>query len=137
LPNLALSCHISHIKAFWFSKRREGRETAHNFRHSFSSQNFQLASKTLHQQPIAPTHHTLLYNTTFQHFKQFNTKMSKLSKASMSIRKKWQEEATKRGAKDVIFSQSQAMPVIFDLLKDEFRPFNITSIYEVRAASFY
>jgi len=63
--------------------------------------------------------------------------MSKLSKASMSIRKKWQEEAAKRGAKDVIFSQSQAMPVIFHLLKDEFRPLNITSIYEVRATSFY
>jgi hypothetical protein len=60
--------------------------------------------------------------------------MPKLSKSSVSIRKKWQEEAVKKGDKDakIIISQSQAFPVIFDLLRDEFRPLNITSIYEVR-----
>ena len=59
--------------------------------------------------------------------------MSKLSKTSLSIRKKWQQEAIKRGGNDakIIISQSQAIPVVFDLLRDSFCPMNITSIYEV------
>jgi len=59
--------------------------------------------------------------------------MSKLSKSSISIRKKWQEEAIKKGGKDakIIISQAQAQPIVFNLLRDSFRPMNITTIYEV------
>lgn len=60
--------------------------------------------------------------------------MSKLSKSSKSIHKKWQMEAEAKGGKGakVIVVQSEAKKVIFNLLKDSFRPMNITSIYEVR-----
>ena len=60
--------------------------------------------------------------------------MSKLSKNSVSIKNKWQQEAVKRGGEDakIILSQSQALPVIYKVLWDTFLPMNITSIYEVR-----
>jgi hypothetical protein len=59
--------------------------------------------------------------------------MANLSKKSLMIRKKWQQEAVKRGGKDakIIYSSTEALPVIFALLRDVFAPLNITSIYEV------
>ena len=59
--------------------------------------------------------------------------MTKLSKVSLSIHRKWQEEAIKRGGCDakIIISQSQAAPIVMDLLRESFRPMNITYIYEV------
>ncbi len=59
--------------------------------------------------------------------------MSKLSKSSLSIRKKWQREAVKRGGQNakIVISQSQGMPIICNHLRNSFSPMNITSIYEV------
>ena len=64
--------------------------------------------------------------------------MSKLSKSSKSIHKKWQMEAEAKGGKGakVIIVQSEAKKAIFNLMKDSFRPMNITSIYEVRINPF-
>jgi hypothetical protein len=58
---------------------------------------------------------------------------TKISKSSNSIHKKWQIEAEKRGGKNIkiVLVRLQAKKLIHDLLKDSFRPMNITSIYEV------
>jgi len=59
---------------------------------------------------------------------------TKLSKTSKSIHQKWQIEAERKGGKGakVVLIQSNAKKLIYNLLKDSFRPMNITSIYEVR-----
>lgn len=58
---------------------------------------------------------------------------STLSKTSSSIHKKWQKEAEAKGGKGtkIVLRQSEGKKLICDLLKDSFRPMNITSIYEV------
>ena len=59
--------------------------------------------------------------------------MSKLSKTSKSIHKKWQMEAEAKGGKGakIVLGQTEAKKLIYDLLYESFRPMNITSIYEV------
>ncbi len=44
---------------------------------------------------------------------------------------KWQEESDKKGGGKIIVKKADAKPIIFDMLKDAFRPMNITQIYNV------
>lgn len=62
--------------------------------------------------------------------------MSKLSKTSKSIHKKWQKEAEAKGGKGakIVLGQNEAKKLISDLLHESFRPINITSIYEALKA---
>jgi hypothetical protein len=63
--------------------------------------------------------------------------MSKLSKSSKNIQKKWQDAAEARGGKNakIVVAQSEAKELIFNLLGDSFRPMNITEIYEALKAT--
>lgn len=65
--------------------------------------------------------------------------MSKLSKTSRSIHSKWQIEAEAKGGKGakIVLAQLEAKKLISNLLKDSFRPMNITSIYEVSRFTFH
>lgn len=57
----------------------------------------------------------------------------KLSKTSQDIQKKWQEESLKRGGgATLVLKQHDAKQLIYNLMKDNFKPMNITMIYEVR-----
>lgn len=60
---------------------------------------------------------------------------NKISKASLNIQKKWQDVATKLGGGKVILKKQDAERIIYNLMKDSFRPMNITMIHEVRNIS--
>jgi len=62
--------------------------------------------------------------------------MTKLSKSSQSVQKKWLMDAEKRGGKGtkIVVVQSQAKELIVKVLQDRYRPMNITSIYEALKA---
>ena len=55
----------------------------------------------------------------------------KPSKAALAIHQKWQADAKKLGGDRIIVSKLEAKKKIFSLLKDSFRPMNITEIYQV------
>jgi hypothetical protein len=63
--------------------------------------------------------------------------MSKLSKSSRNIHKKWQMEAEAKGGKGakIVVAPKDAKELIYNLLKDSFRPMNITGIYEALKAT--
>ena len=54
----------------------------------------------------------------------------KPSKAALAIHRKWQEAAESMGSNRIIVSKVAAKQVIFDGMKDAFRPMNITEIYK-------
>jgi hypothetical protein len=56
---------------------------------------------------------------------------SKPSKQALAIHQKWQADAKKLGGDRIIVSKPEAKKKIFALLKDSFRPMNITEIYQV------
>jgi hypothetical protein len=59
----------------------------------------------------------------------------KPSKKDMETHAKWQKEAEAMGGKDarIVVSKPKAKTLIFELLRDEFAPMNITTINSVRA----
>ena len=58
---------------------------------------------------------------------------TKPSTMALAMQKKWQEAATTLGGKgtNIVMVKTQAKSLIFALLRDTFKPMNITSIYKV------
>ena len=63
-----------------------------------------------------------------------NTNSSSSSSSSLQkIQKKWLDAAIQMGGlgSTIVLSKASAKPIIHNMMKDSFRPMNITSIYKV------
>eukprot|EP00957_Ditylum_brightwellii_P164742 12542973-Ditylum_brightwellii.AAC.1 len=64
------------------------------------------------------------------------TTSNKPSASAIALQKKWQDAAIKMGGEGakIILTKSHAKKLVFDLLRDSFKPMNITTIYKALKA---
>jgi hypothetical protein len=58
---------------------------------------------------------------------------TKVSASTLALQKKWKEAALKMGGEGatIVVSKVQAKSLILKMLREEFKPMNITAIYKV------
>ena len=81
------------------------------------------------KRPVTTTTSTV--NDTKSKSKKVTPIPSKPSNQALAVHRKWQDAAKALGGERIVVSKPAAKKLIFDMLKDSFRPMNITTIFKV------